>query len=84
MNVQLYLNVPYEQSARAKAMGARWDSQMRFWYVPHGLDINNFAEWWPTHLREQVARLADEPKLRIPHLRNPAKGAGARRRKKRS
>ena len=53
--VQLYLAVPFDQKDRAKAVGARWDPAAKKWYVPHGVDIAGFAEWWPDELRGQSA-----------------------------
>lgn len=61
MNAQLYINVPFEQSARAKGLGARWDSALRSWFVPYGKDVELFKEWWPLELRKQMASLKDEP-----------------------
>lgn len=72
MNVQLYLNVGFEQRERAKALGARFDSAMKQWYVPHGRDINLFKEWWPAELRKQLASLHDAPKKK-PKNKNKAR-----------
>lgn len=41
------LTVPYSQKDQVKALGARWDSANRVWYVPEGVDLAPFAEWLP-------------------------------------
>jgi hypothetical protein len=47
----LFLEVPFAEKDHAKSAGARWDSQKRKWYVPHGLDINLFNRWWPDGMK---------------------------------
>lgn len=49
-NVQLRLQVPFEQKDAAKALGARWLPSEKTWYVPHGADIELFKRWWPASL----------------------------------
>lgn len=43
---KIYLNVPYSEKDRAKAMGARWDAEIKKWYYK-GLVKNytQFAKW---------------------------------------
>ncbi len=41
------LNVPYAEKDQAKALGARWDSEHRTWYIPAGLPQSTFAKWLP-------------------------------------
>lgn len=50
----MFLNVSYSEKDTVKRMGARWDSAMRKWYVPHGLDINLFTRWWPETLKHET------------------------------
>lgn len=40
-----YLKVPYKERESAKALGARWDPDVRQWYVPPGRDVSPFAGW---------------------------------------
>lgn len=40
-----YLYVPFEDKDRAKALGARWDNDVKSWYVPEGIDITKFKAW---------------------------------------
>jgi hypothetical protein len=42
------LDVPYAEKDAAKALGARWDSTRRCWYVPEGLDPASFLRWVKT------------------------------------
>lgn len=42
-----YLDCPYSQRERAKALGALWDAGQKRWYVPNGLDILPFKVWMP-------------------------------------
>lgn len=39
------LDVPYAEKDVAKQLGARWDPDVRRWYVPPGVDIRPFARW---------------------------------------
>ena len=39
------LDVPYAEKDAAKHLGARWDPDVRRWYVPPGMDIRPFARW---------------------------------------
>lgn len=41
----LYLTVPYAQKDQAKALGARWGTNKRCWYVPDGVPADAFAQW---------------------------------------
>lgn len=42
-----YLTVPFSQKDKAKALGARWDTAQRQWYVPGGLELAPFQAWLP-------------------------------------
>ncbi len=41
----IILNVPYAEKEKAKALGARWNSERKAWYVPDGKDIAPFKQW---------------------------------------
>jgi hypothetical protein len=47
----IFLKVPFAEKDEAKRLGARWDSAMKKWYVPHNLDINLFSQWWPEAMK---------------------------------
>ena len=40
-----YLFVPIEQKDEAKALGAKWDAELKSWYVPEGMDLTKFKAW---------------------------------------
>lgn len=47
----LYLNVAFAEKDSVKQLGAKWDAAKRKWYVPHGVNVNLFAAWWPDDLK---------------------------------
>lgn len=40
-----YINVPFKEKNEAKGLGAKWDGEQRSWYVPPGVDVNQFSKW---------------------------------------
>lgn len=40
------LNVPFSEKDQAKALGARWDGELKKWFVPAGQDDKPFARWF--------------------------------------
>ena len=48
--MKTYLEVPYAQKDRAKALGARFDMSCKKWYCPDGVDLMRFKRWIPAHL----------------------------------
>lgn len=42
---QVFLNVPYAEKDEAKRLGARWDAALKKWYVPQGVDAEQFSRW---------------------------------------
>jgi hypothetical protein len=53
----VFLDVPFAEKDDAKHLGAKWDSAMRKWYVPHGFDSNLFSQWWPEGLKSEMQSL---------------------------
>lgn len=41
-----FLNVPYDDKDIAKSMGARWNPNCKKWYVPAGVEVNQFTKKW--------------------------------------
>jgi hypothetical protein len=41
------LDVPYEEKEEVKRLGARWDPDLRKWFVPRGLKEELFLRWMP-------------------------------------
>jgi putative DNA primase/helicase len=50
-----YLAVPYVERQQARDRGARWDRTRSSWYVPAGVQLDQFVKWLPANVRnEQV------------------------------
>ena len=43
-----YLKVPFEANREVRSLGARFDSQVRQWYVPDGHELTPFQSWLPS------------------------------------
>lgn len=56
-----YLNAPYKDREKVKALGARWDPEQRQWYVPHGRDLAGFEPWLPVASALPAASVAVRP-----------------------
>lgn len=41
------LNVPYAEKDVARRLGARWNAELKTWYVPSGLLLTVFERWLP-------------------------------------
>ena len=80
---RFYLNCPYNEKDDCKNRGAYWDADIRKWYVPEGLNIDDFKQWWPDenhNVIEQVTAIApDRFYLNVPfEAKDDAKAKGAR------
>ena len=42
-----YINCSYKDKDEVKLLGARWDPDVRKWYIPMGLDRSKFRKWTP-------------------------------------
>lgn len=42
---KFFLNVPFQEKDKAKALGARWDSQTKRWYYSRPEDAEKFSKW---------------------------------------
>ncbi len=55
LKAQVYLNVPYEQKDEAKALGARWDKEVKKWYFDGAIkDIAKFGKWILPQERDSI------------------------------
>ena len=43
----VYIDVPYREKDEAKSLGAKWDAEERKWFVPKGVELDNFERWMP-------------------------------------
>lgn len=44
--MSLLLNVPYAEKDEAKALGARWNPEIKKWYVTDKKDYHKFVKWF--------------------------------------
>jgi putative DNA primase/helicase len=52
---RVFLAVPYEQRAEAKALGALWDKTAKSWYAPAGANLEQLVKWLPENVDRQQA-----------------------------
>lgn len=43
---RIYIDVPYAQKDEAKLLGARWDVEVRRWYITDKQDVLLFSKWF--------------------------------------
>jgi hypothetical protein len=43
---RIYIDVPYAQKDEAKLLGARWDAEVRRWYITDKQDVLLFSKWF--------------------------------------
>lgn len=61
------LKVPFNEKDQAKALGARWNAELKLWYVPEGLDSAPFEKWLlNTDAPIKSAAKATDPKATAP------------------
>lgn len=77
VNAEAYLNVPFDDKDKIKALGAWWDGERKAWYIPKGKDITPFKQW----ITDKKPAKANGKKtyLSVPYDdKDAAKSAGAR------
>lgn len=42
---RMNLKVPFSDKDRAKAVGAKWDKNLKTWYIDADTDMNKFRSW---------------------------------------
>lgn len=57
---ELILEVPYLEKDEAKNLGAKWDPEIRKWFVPKGQDTKPFRRWIQKANDEQCMSPADD------------------------
>ena len=40
------IKVPFTEKEEAKSLGARWNAEIKNWYIPQGIDPKEFEKWW--------------------------------------
>ncbi len=62
------LKVPFSEKDQAKALGARWDAQLKHWYIPQGLGTGPFEKWFTsTPASAQKSVKSSELPVAMPH-----------------
>jgi len=56
----VYLDCPFDEKDDAKNLGARWDPELRKWYVPEHLEVKDFQRWLPDFDTEPRKALSAE------------------------
>ena len=62
MSEMRLIKVPFAEKDEVKSLGARWNSEIKCWYIPQGIDPIKLQEWWrylDSHFEEkdEVRRL---------------------------
>jgi len=39
------LEVPFAEKDQAKALGAKWNPDLKKWFVPEGIEVDKFKKW---------------------------------------
>lgn len=63
--MRIDLVTPFAEKDAAKALGARWDSARKTWYVQNMADLTPFQRWIPAHTDAQTSRAMPLPR-RLP------------------
>lgn len=59
-SANINLKVPFNEKDQAKALGARWNAEIKQWYVPQGVDSTPFEKWitsTPNPIKNTVATI---------------------------
>jgi hypothetical protein len=58
----ILLNVPYDNKDEAKALGARWNPDLKKWYIPSGKDVQAFSKWERSYIPQLFNAIPVEEK----------------------
>lgn len=61
---KIYIDVPYAQKDDAKLLGARWDADVRRWYITDKQDALLFSKWLGGSVRSLPLVIGDRITLR--------------------
>jgi len=45
MSTKVYIKVPFDDKEEAKKLGARFDGDLKMWYITDKIDYNKFTKW---------------------------------------
>ncbi len=55
--LKTYLDVVRTDAQKVKELGARFDMARKQWFVPDGVDLQEFAPWLPKSITKWWAKL---------------------------
>lgn len=67
------LKVRFNEKDQAKALGARWNAELKLWYVPSGIDATPFEKWFtdtPTNT-PSASKSSPKPSAKVVTSDNP-------------
>ena len=50
----IFLNCPFNEKDKCKALGGKWDAERKKWYVPDGIDASSFQKWIESDKKEEI------------------------------
>jgi len=70
----IYLDCPFIEKDRAKALGAKWDFSKKMWFIYDNMDPTPFAEWLPNSTTKPVPATKTKAKKKLvkPKSQQPA------------
>jgi len=60
-SMRINLVTPFAEKDAAKALGARWDSAKKTWYIQNVADLAPFRRWIPANGPAPTTELANPP-----------------------
>jgi len=60
----IYLDCPFIEKDRAKALGAKWDFSKKMWFIYDNMDPTPFAEWLPNSTTKPVPAVKTKAKTK--------------------
>lgn len=76
--MKTYLKVPFADKDAVKQLGAKWDGDMKSWYIPDGTDESAFSNW-ETHTPDPNQVNATKIYISVPFAdKDAVKAAGGR------
>ena len=55
------LKVPFSEKDQAKSLGARWNAELKQWYVPIAVDVAPFEKWFTNSSAASPNQSASKP-----------------------
>lgn len=56
---RVYIECFYKERGEVKALGAKWDRQVKSWYVPEGMDLEPFQKWITSAGAEEIKTMEE-------------------------